>query len=130
MMDSELEKRLQAIEDKLDSLARTLEEFRQLNIPRLKTRKKKDKLLPPTGDEVAAYRARFSSLYQRWMEGKEIEVHSELDGLDLDELRRFADSNNLNVTAKLSKNRLLELIAARFREKRQLHKSAVSDNRT
>jgi hypothetical protein len=60
------------------------------------------------------------------MDGREIEVQSELDGIELDQLRRFADANNLNVTAKMSKSRILELVSARFREKRQLHRSPIS----
>jgi len=59
------------------------------------------------------------------MDGKEVEVHDELDKLDLDQLRRFADAKHLNVTAKMPKRRMLELVAARFREKRQLHKPPV-----
>jgi hypothetical protein len=102
-----------------------MEDLRAMGAARAQARKKKIKLPPPTPEEIAAHREQFSSLYQRWMDGNEVEVHTELDGFDPDQLRRFADANNLNVTAKLSKNRLLELISARFREKRQLHKSPI-----
>ena len=125
-MDNELLTRLRAIEEKLDLLAKSIEDLRAMGTSRARARKKKDKLPPPTPEEIAAHREQFSSLYQRWMAGKEVEVHSELDGIDLDQLRRFADANNLNVTVKMSKNRLLELISARFREKRQLHKSPIN----
>ncbi len=47
-------------------------------------------------------------------------MQGELDRLDVEELRRFADSNNLNGTYKMSKERLLHIIGARFREKKQL----------
>lgn len=129
-MDSELIARLQAIEEKLDLLAKGIEDLRALNVSRVQARKKKEKLPPPTAEEVTADRERFSSLYSRWMEGKELEVHDELDGLELEQLRRFADANNLNVTAKMSKQRILELISARFREKRQLHKPTVGRSDT
>ena len=125
-MESELLVRLRAIEEKLDVLVKGIEELRAKGASRAQARKKKDKLPPPTPEEIASHREHFTSLYQRWMEGKEVEVHSEIDGIELDQLRRFADANNLNVTVKMSKNRLLELIAARFREKRQLHKSPIS----
>ncbi len=125
-MDSEILARLRMIEEKLDLLTKSVEELRLMAASRPQARKRKEKLPPPTPEEIAAHRARFSSLYQRWMEGKEVEVHSELDGIELDQLRRLADANNLNVTAKMSKNRILELISARFREKRQLHKSPIS----
>lgn len=124
-MDSELLARLRAIDEKLDLLAKGVEDLRAMGASRARSRKKKEKLPPATPEEIAAHREHFSSLYQRWMEGREVEVHSELDGIELDQLRRFADANNLNVTAKMSKNRLLELISARFREKRQLHKSPI-----
>ena len=125
-MDSELLARLRAIEEKLDLLAKCMEDLRTLGAARAQARKKKAKLPPPTPEEITAHREQFSSLFQRWMEGKEVEVHTELDGFEPDQLRRFADANNLNVTAKMSKNRVLELISARFREKRQLHKSPIS----
>ncbi len=129
-MESDLAERLQAIEQKLDRLVRHVEELLALNARRAQTRKKKEKLPPPTQEEIAAHSEQFSSLYRRWLEGKEIEVHNELDALELEQLRRFADANNLNVTAKMSKNRILELISARFREKRQLHKPAIGRNDT
>lgn len=124
-MNTEILNRLQAIEEKLERLAKSLEEVRALSAIRPQSRKKKEKLPPPTAEEIASSRERFSSLFQRWLDGKEVEVHDELDSLDLDQLRRFADANNLNVTAKMPKRRMLELIAARFREKRQLHKPPV-----
>lgn len=125
-MDNEVLARLRAIEEKLDLLTKNVDELRAIGAARTKARKKKEKLPPPTPEEIAAYREHFSSLYQRWMDGREVEVHGELDAFEPEQLRRFADANNLNVTAKMSKNRLLELIAARFREKRQLHKPTIS----
>ena len=129
-MDSEVIARLRAIEVKLDLLAKGMEEIRALHASRGQVRRKKEKLPPPTVEEITANRDRFSSLYQRWMEGKEVEVHDELDALELEQLRRLADANNLNVTAKMSKLRMLELISARFREKRQLHKPTVGRSDT
>lgn len=129
-MDSEVIARLRAIEVKLDLLAKGMEEIRALHASRGQVRRKKKKLPPPTVEEITANRDRFSSLYQRWMEGKEVEVHDELDALELEQLRRLADANNLNVTAKMSKLRMLELISARFREKRQLHKPTVGRSDT
>jgi hypothetical protein len=127
-MDNELLARLRAIEDKIDQLTKSIEDLRAMGVSRSKARKKKAKLPPPTPEEIVAYRQQFSRLYQSWLEGREVDVHSELEGVEPDQLRRFADANNLNVTAKMSKGRMLELISARFREKRQLHKSPVSRN--
>src|SRR5438309_2665648 len=112
-MDSEVMARLRAIEEKLDLLVKVMGDLRALSASRAQARRKKSKLPPPTAEEIAANRDRFSNLYQRWMQGKEVEVHDELEGIELEQLRRFADANNLNVTAKMSKQRMLELISAR-----------------
>jgi hypothetical protein len=124
-MNPEILSRLLEMEKKLDELAKSVEELRAANLTRARVRKKKEKLPPPTADEILAHRNHFASLFERWMDGRELEVHAELDRLDPDQLRRFADANNLNVTAKMSKERILGLVAGRFREKRQLHRSSA-----
>lgn len=40
--------------------------------------------------------------------------------MDAVELRRLADANNLNVTSKTPKQKVMKLIDGRFRERRQL----------
>ena len=125
-MDPEIQQRLRAIEEKLEVLIQTIKDLQSLRGDKPRIRRKKEKLPPPTAEEIARDRNRFSNLYERWMNGFEVEVHNNLDGMEPDELRRFADANNLNVTSRMSKNRILELIAARFREKRQLQKSTIS----
>jgi len=124
-MDSELLNRLRLIEEKLDLLVKGIEDLRAQNAARTQSRKRKEKLPAPTAEEIAKNREQFSNLYQRWLEGKELEVHNELDGIEIEQLRRLADANNLNVTARMPKRRILELISARFREKRQLHKPPI-----
>lgn len=124
-MDNELLTRLQALEEKVDRILSALADLRAGAAARPAARKKKEKLPPPTQEEISAYRGRFSELFDRWMAGRESEVQDELENLDLEQLRRFADANNLNVTAKMSKAKILQLIGARFREKRQLHKPPV-----
>jgi hypothetical protein len=78
-------------------------------------------LAPITPEEMQQHQIRFGSLCERWLSGDELGVHEQLDKLEVEELRRFADSNNLNITSKMSKERVLQLIGARFREKKQLH---------
>ena len=72
------------------------------------------------------HQKRFGQLFDQWMEGHELEVQAELEKLDAGELRRFADANNLNVTSKMSAQKVLQLIGARFREKRQLYQGTLS----
>jgi hypothetical protein len=43
--------------------------------------------------------------------------------MNVPELRRFADANNLNVTSRTPKHKVMQLIAGRFRERRQLMRS-------
>jgi hypothetical protein len=72
---------------------------------------------------VANYQTRFESLFEAWNVGEEVEVEKELEAMNADELRRFADANNLNVTSKTPKQKVMQLIAGRFRERRQLMRS-------
>ena len=81
---------------------------------------KQEKPQPLTEHEIRQQQERFQELFSRWMNGFEVEVQNELEASDADALRRFADANNLNITTKTPKARTLQLIAARFREKRQL----------
>ncbi|MEH2576517.1 hypothetical protein [Bradyrhizobium sp. AZCC 1708] len=83
----------------------------------------KAKAPPLTADEIAEYQTQFERLYQVWDSGEELQVENELDQMPADELRRFADANNLNVTSKTPKKKILQLIAGRFRERRQLTRS-------
>jgi hypothetical protein len=81
---------------------------------------KQEKSQPLTEDEIKQQQERFQELFSRWMGGFEVEVQNELEAADAAALRRFADANNLNITTKTPKTKALQLIAARFREKRQL----------
>ncbi|MCE7951573.1 MAG: hypothetical protein DYH18_10790 [Xanthomonadales bacterium PRO7] len=81
---------------------------------------KQQKPKPLTEAEIRLQQEHFQELFSRWMNGSEVEVQNELEREDADALRRFADANNLNITTKTPKTKALQLIAARFREKRQL----------
>jgi len=86
------------------------------------SRPPKQKPSPLTQDDITALQAQFARLYERWIDGNELETQDALEQLDADQLRRLADANNLNVTSKMPKQKVLHLIGARFREKKQLHK--------
>lgn len=120
-MNADIEARLNRIESKLDQLLAVVEELRGARRVKAEARKaKKEKLPPLTQEEIASHQARFGQLFDKWMAGSELEVQSELEGLDVEQLRRFADANNLNVTSRMPAQKVLLLVAARFREKRQL----------
>jgi hypothetical protein len=120
-MNLEVEAELRAIHAKLDQLLAAVEEIRGAKRAANEAKKAKlEKLPPPTAESVQSFQSKFSILFERWLAGEEIEVQNDLEGLDVETLRRFADANNLNVTKKMSAQKLLQLIAARFREKRQL----------
>jgi hypothetical protein len=124
-MDSELRAMLLSIEDQLAQLRTSIQTLHDTSRAPPRIRQKKEKPMPLTAEEMASSRERFLNLFNQWLAGKEIDVHDELNGFEVERLRQFADANNLNVTSKMSKARMLELIAARFREKRQLHKPPV-----
>ncbi|UEN99845.1 hypothetical protein A9R16_000170 [Acidiferrobacter thiooxydans] len=120
-MSDDIDSELQKIHAKLDKLIVAIEELRSVK-RKTKTAEasRKTKLPPSTEDEVAAYKAEFTRLFDRWMAGEELEVQNDLEKRDVEQLRRLADANNLNVTAKMPSQRVLQLVAARFREMRQL----------
>lgn len=123
MTDSpEILSELKSLHEKLDRILDILEssEVRQKSSNQ---KPPKPKAPPLTQEEVDSHRAKFDSLYDQWLSGNETEVQAELEKIDADEIRRFGDANNLNVTSKMPKQKVLHLIAARFREKKQLFRS-------
>lgn len=108
------------LHEKLDRTLALLEamQSRKAKAPR----PPKGKPTPLTQEEVTALQAQFAGLYERWINEDELGTQEALEQLDVDQLRRLADANNLNVTSKMPKEKVLHLIGARFREKKQLHK--------
>jgi hypothetical protein len=83
-------------------------------------RAQKPKPQPLGPEEISRNQERFERLFALWDSGEEVQVEKELEGMEVDEIRRFADANNLNVAAKTPKQRVMQLVAGRFRERRQL----------
>lgn len=112
---------IRSLHDKVDRVLTLLEsvQTRGASTPRAP----KQKPLPLAPEDVKVLQAQFATLYDRWIDGHEIETQEALDQLDAEQLRRLADANNLNVTSKMPKQKVLHLIGARFREKKQLHKA-------
>ena len=110
----DIKKNLSSIENKIDELVI------KKNVQRKKKIISREKPKPPTEEEVAMDKEEFEDLFKIWLEGKELEVLQKLEQLSPDDIRRFADSNNLNVTSKMSKDKVLNLINLRFREKRMM----------
>jgi hypothetical protein len=114
----ELRASMAALHEKVDRVLALLEAA-QGHAPK-RARSPKQKPSPLTEQEVSDLQAQFARLYDRWVAGHELEIQEKLDALDVDQLRRLADANNLNVTAKMPKEKVLYLLGARFREKKQL----------
>jgi len=131
MSTRDIDKEIESIHVKLD---RILDQLQKITERPPGSKRPSPKPKPPalTAEEIPKFQERFNSLYERWLSGNEHEVQEELEQLDVDELRRLSDANNLNVTSRMPKQKVLELIAARFREKRQLHRgvSLRSNNGT
>ena len=120
-MGTDIGDELKRIEEKLDQLIRAVDELLARKRAKASARRANAERLPPvTEQEVVAYQATFQRLFDLWMTGKELEVERELSALDREQLRRFGDANNLNVTSRMPSQKVMQLIGARFREKRQL----------
>ena len=123
MMSATLEEQLKLLVEKVDRILSLLETGPRTAPRRATGSKSKQKPSPLGPDEIARHQERFEKLYGIWEAGEELQVEKELDAMDADELRRFADANNLNVTSKTPKPKAMQLIAGRFRERRQLMRS-------
>ena len=128
MTNDDFATELHALHEKVDRALTLLEDLKSARASRSGKKSPREKLPPLTDDEIKQHQARFSDLYSRWLQGQELDVQDELELLDVEGLRRFADANNLNVTSKMPKQRVLQLIGARFREKRQLHRGSSSNS--
>ena len=127
MRSDQLEIELTKLHEKLDRVLAILDaKTAATQRKSAERRSKREKAMPLTEDEIKQQQERFQKLFSRWMDGFEVEVQTELEAADADDLRRFADANNLNVTTKTPKAKALQLIAARFREKRQLMQGLAS----
>jgi hypothetical protein len=89
-------------------------------------KKARPKVAPLSEEEIVTKQAEFERMYETWLDSKELLVKDELERMSVEELRRFADANNLDVTAKMSKARIMELISLRFREKKLLMSNRVA----
>lgn len=120
-MSQKLEEQIKLLHEKVDRMLALLEARSEESRTRAKApRAQKQKAPPLSGDEMEKHQARFERLFETWSTGEELQVEKELDAMDADEIRRFADANNLNVTTKTPKQKVMQLIAGRFRERRQL----------
>jgi len=119
---SSVDHQLKELTEKLDRVLELLQ-TRSRKRTTGKRSNEKPKIEPPNREQTAAYQEKFESLFARWDSGEEFEVENELNKLDANEIRRFADANNLNVTSKTPKSKVLRLVAGRFRERRQLIRS-------
>lgn len=125
MSDSETQailEELRRLNEKVDSLASAVDEL--LAKKRRKAENKKARsvarLAELTPEQAGVQQSRFTGLYERWRNNEEAAVREELEAMSADDLRLFADANNLNVTAKTPKDKVIHLIGIRFREKKQL----------
>lgn len=120
MPNNDRQATLDGLHKKLDILLAEFNELKAIIAKKTSKKQTKPKAIPLTEDEIATHKQEFLKLFELWRIGNEIEVQDKLDAYDLDILRRFADANNLNVTSRMPKQRILMLISARFREKRLL----------
>lgn len=125
----ELRAELESLHQKVDRVLALLGSMETGKAAASTRRSPKPKSAPLTQEDIDALKRKFKDLYERWLSGHEIEVQEELEQLDVEGLRRLGDANDLNVSSKMPKQRILYLIGARFREKKQLHKGSDSRER-
>lgn len=124
--NTEILSELKSLHEKLDHVLSLLEEIKCKGTKAPKSPKPKP--VPLTQEEIDSYRAKFNFLFEKWLSGQEVEVQGELEAFNADDIRRFADANNLNVTSKMPKQKVLHLIGARFRERKQLFRGVGSQS--
>lgn len=110
---------LKLLHEKLDRIIELLEAN---PIKPRRLQKTEMKAAPLGVEEISRHKELFERLYLSWDNGGESTVERAFDEMAADDLRRFADANNLNVTSKTPKQKIMKLIAGRFRERRQLLK--------
>jgi len=111
---------LRQLSEKLDTISNSIDQLVAAKKKRNEAKRERAKPPPLTEQEISALQAQFKILYERFTANQETAVQEELEAMTPEELRRFADANNLNVTSKTSKARVIQLIGFRFREKKQL----------
>ena len=122
MMALTIEEQLKILLEKVDRILSLLE----LQQPRRRSageKTAKKKAIPLTAEESEALQQRFERIFVTWDAGEELQAEKKLGSMAVQDLRRFADANNLNVTSKTPKQKIMQLIAGRFRERRQLMRS-------
>ena len=121
MMSSTLEEQLTLLLEKVDRILLLLETRPGPAHQRVVGKDTgKEKLSPLSSDDITRHQERFEKLYGTWDAGEGLQVVDELEAMHADELRKFADANNLNVTSKTPKGKVIKLIVGSFRERRQL----------
>lgn len=125
-INEELLSELKLLNSNIVELIKTLRESLQSNpisSQNINKPKRKTGVAPAplaSAEEIPALQEKFERLYENWLAGQEFEVQNELGNFSVDDIRKLADANNLNVTTRMSKEKALNLISLRFREKKLL----------
>jgi hypothetical protein len=120
--NDDITKQLELLNQNIVALTQAIRQLIQIEESKKAKKKSKSPLPPLTEVDISKFKSRFDLMYNRWESGNEHEVRKELDALPIDELRRFADANNLTIDKKSSKDKVLRAILTRFREKKMLFK--------
>ena len=120
MTENDIQDALAGIQKQLDEMLRILQGIEGKKRARADAKRAQRKMTDLTPIQISELKAKFESLYERWLSGQETHIQGELEAMDAEQLRTLADANNLNVTSKTPKPKCIHLIGARFREKKQL----------
>jgi hypothetical protein len=113
-------KQLETLNQNIVELTQVIKQLIQLEESKKQKKVKKPQSSPLTESDVLELKAKFDQYFEKWQTGNEHEVRNQLETMPVDELKRFADANNLTVNSKQSKEKVLRAIVTRFREKKML----------
>ncbi len=118
--EKEVLEEIRQIQETLARLTTAVEQLASKSNKTQRPDRKRSEKIPLSEDEAKVLQEQFRELYNRWLSGEENSTQTDLEKMELEQIRRFADANNLDVTSNMSKQKILHLVVSRFREKRQL----------
>lgn len=127
--DRELLRQIEMLNQNISNLTRVITELISVEEARTSKKRVKPAPVPLTEEEVVTLKSSFDLMYTRWDSGSEHEVRSDLEAMPFDQLRRFADANNLTIGKKATKDSVLRAVLTRFREKKMLFKGVTSNSK-
>lgn len=118
--NEDLCKQLETLNQNIVELTQAIKHLIQLEESKKQKKVQKPQSSPLTESDILELKTKFDQYFEKWQTGNEHDVRNQLEAMPVEELKRFADANNLTVNSKQSKEKVLRAIVTRFREKKML----------